>query len=118
MQLAGAAKLFACFGLWRGLRMKPAGRALVNALGDNDEDLRVMAGMFLVRSGSRSAPLLGEALTARRNLPIVLQIVADIGAKEFEPQLKSFAQDSDPKISEAARSALKQLFGDLVGNHK
>ncbi|MFN0111548.1 MAG: hypothetical protein ACKVZH_22025, partial [Blastocatellia bacterium] len=112
MRLAGAAKLFASFALWRGLHFKSAGRALVKALGENDEDLRVIAGMFLTRSGTRSAPLLGEALSERRGLPIVLQIIADIQAKEFEPQLRQFAGDSDPQVSQAARCALKQLFGD------
>lgn len=118
MRLAGAAKLFASFALWRGLHLKPAGRALVNALGEADEDLRVIAGMFLVRAGARSASLLGEALSERRNLPIVLQIIADIQAKEFESQLRQFAEDSDPQVSEAARCALKQLFGDQVGDYK
>lgn len=112
MRLAGAAKLFACSALWRGLHLKPAGRALVQALGSDDEDLRVLAGMFLVQAGSRSAPLLGEALSERRSLPIVLQIIADIKAREFEPQLRSFVDDSDPQISQAASSALKQLSGN------
>jgi hypothetical protein len=109
MRLAGAARLFACQALWRGLHLKSAGRALVNALGSDDEDLRVLAGVFLVRAGSRSVPLLGEALSQRHHLPIVLQIFAYIDATEFEPELRRFADDPAPHISQAARHALRQL---------
>ena len=107
----GAARLFACRVLWRGLHLNSAGRALVNSLGDDDEDLRVIAGMFLVRAGSRSVPLLREALTQRRHLPLVLQIIADINATEFEPELHRLADDPDSRISQAARYALRQLSG-------
>ena len=109
MRLAAAARLFGCQVLWRGLHLKTAGRALVNSLGADDEDLRVIAGMFLVRAGSRSVPLLREALLQRRHLPLVLQIIADIDAREFEPELRRFADDPDPHISQAASHALRQL---------
>ena len=112
MRLAGAARLFACQALWRGLHLKSAGRALVNALGADDEDLRVLAGMFLVRAGSLSVPLLREALMQRYHLPLVLQIIADMDATEFEPELRRFADDPDPHIAQAAHHALRQLSGE------
>ncbi|HPM79091.1 MAG TPA: hypothetical protein PLF81_00235 [Candidatus Anammoximicrobium sp.] len=111
MRLSGAAKLFACQILWRGLHLKCAGRALVSALDADDEDLRVLAGMFLVRAGPRAVPLLGEALAQRRHLPLVVQIIADIGATEFEPELRRLADDPDPQIAQAASDALRQLAG-------
>ena len=111
MRLSGAAKLFACQALWRGLHLKSAGRALVNTLGTDDEDLRVLAGMFLVRAGPRAVPLLGEALAQRRHLPLILQIIADVGATEFEPELRRLADDPDPQIAQAAHDALRQLTG-------
>lgn len=111
MRLSGAAKLFACQALWRGLHLKSAGRVLVNALDADDEDLRVLAGMFLVRAGRRAVPLLGETLAQRRHLPLVVQIIADVGATEFEPELDRLAEDPDPRIAQAARDALRQLAG-------
>jgi len=111
MRFSGAAKLFACQALWRGLHLKTAGRALVNALDADDEELRVLAGMFLVRAGPRAVPLLGEALAQGRHLPLILQIIADVGATEFEPELRRLADDPDPQVSQAARDAVRQLTG-------
>src|SRR5262245_37406244 len=112
MKLAGAIKLFVCQAMWRGLHLKWAGRALVNALGSDDEDLRVIAGMFLVRSGRRAIPWLGEALVSRRHLPLVVQIIADIKATEFESEVRQLVSDPDPQISEAAQQALRLLSSD------
>lgn len=109
MRLLETAKLFACQLLWVGLHLRPAGRALIDALGSNDEDLRVIAGMLLVRAGSRAIPLLSDALTARRHMPIIIQIIADIGAYELEPRLRPLVNDPDPQISQAARTSLRQL---------
>lgn len=109
MRLVETAKLLLSHLLWLGLHLRPAGRALINALGSDDEDSRIIAGMLLVRAGSRAVPLLRNALTDRQNLPIVIQIIADIGAREFESQLRTFENDPDPKISQAARTSLQQL---------
>ena len=109
MQLAGAARLYAYKTLWRRTGLRSAGRALVHALGSADEDLRVIAGMFLAQAGKQAVPLLQEALTRRENLPMVLSILGDIGDRKFEPELRRFSQDSDPKIAQAARDALRVL---------
>jgi hypothetical protein len=109
MDVIGAARLFACHALWRATRMKSAGRVLVQALGSDDENIRTIAGMFLVRAGVRSEQLLQEALDRRENLPIVLAILADIGNRRFEPELRQFTEDEDPQVAKAARDALRIL---------
>ncbi|SRR5713101_4236349 len=109
MKLAGAVGLFICNALWRLSRLPSAGRSLVRALGSEDEDLRTIAGMFLVQAGKSAEPLLEEALRRRKNLPMVLSVLASIGDRKFEPELREFSLDRDPKVAQAARDALRVL---------
>jgi len=81
----------------------------VNALGSSDEDLRTIAGIFLVRAGDRSVRLLREALESGRNLPMLLRIIGDAGAHEFEADLRSFLDHTDQQLVQAACDALKLL---------
>ena len=108
MRVGGAAKLFAYRALWRAGSLS-AGRALVRALGSTDENLRTIAGMFLVKAGSDSEKLLHEALSRRENIPMVLTVLADIGDSRLEPEIRAFSQDLDPNVAKAAREALRVL---------
>ena len=74
MRIAKAAGLFLSYGVWRIAGLRAAGRFLVRALGAPDDDIQMIAGMLLVRSGKRTTPLLEEALERRENLPMVLEI--------------------------------------------
>jgi HEAT repeat protein len=95
--------------IWRSTGLRAAGRALVRALGSEDEDLRTIAGMFLVKAGKDSEPLLEEALNRRENLPMVLWILGDIGDSRLEPEIRQFSDDLDPRVAGAARDALEGL---------
>ena len=103
------ARLFALKSLWSATRLRPAGRALIGALGSPDEDVRTAAGMLLVKSGKHAEPLIAEAIARREHLPIVLLIAADIGAFALEPELRRFTADPDPDVARAARDALRIL---------
>lgn len=109
MKLSEVLPLFVYKALWRTLGLRSAGRALVRALGAEDEDARTIAGMFLVQAGKQAEPLLEEALNKRENLPMVLTILGDIGDRKFEPELHQFSQDRDPQVAKAARNALSTL---------
>jgi len=103
------ARLFALKTLWNATGLRPAGRALIDALGSTDADVRSGAGMMLVQSGKRAEPLIAEAIARREHLPIVLLIAADIGAFDLEPELRRFTADPDPNVARAARDALRVL---------
>lgn len=109
MRPVEAARLFACKSLLR-LGVSSAGRALVRALGSEDEDLRAVAGAFLVQTPKEAAPLLREALPNRQTLPMVLTVLGDLGDPQVEPELREFVDDPDPKVAQAAREALRVLF--------
>ena len=93
--------------IWRVMSMRPAGRALVRALGTDDEQVRAIAGMMLVKSGSKAKPLLQEALNRRENVSTVLAVLGSIGDPSMEPEIRRFADDQDPQVSKAARDALR-----------
>lgn len=104
-----AARLFAVKSVWTATGLRAAGRALVDALGSRDADVRTVAGMFLVQGGQRAEPLIAEAIRHREHLPIVLVIAGDIGAAALEPELRRFTADPDPQIARAAHDALRIL---------
>jgi hypothetical protein len=109
MDLSGTARLFATNALWRATGLESAGRALVVALGSPHEDLRTIAGMFLVKAGKKASPLLREPLRNREHLPLILTIIGDIGDNEFEPELRQLSNDSNPDVARAARDALEVM---------
>jgi len=93
--------------IWRVTGIRPAGRALVRALGTNDEQVRAIAGMMLVKSGKKAKPLLQEALHRRENVSTVLTVLGSIGDPSMEQEIRRFADDQDPQVSKAARDALR-----------
>jgi HEAT repeat protein len=109
MRLAGAARLFLLYGIWRALGAGRAGRALVNALGDKDESQRAIAATLLARSGERAEPLVLEALRRREHLPMAIPLFGDVGRPAHADELEQLHRDPDPKIARAAKDALDVL---------
>lgn len=93
--------------VWRVMGIRAAGRALVRDLGTDDEEIRAIAGMMLVKSGRKAEPLLQEALYRRENVSTVLAVLGSIGDPSMEPEIRRFADDKDPQVSKAAHDALR-----------
>ncbi|HKZ08290.1 MAG TPA: hypothetical protein VJU81_22680 [Methylomirabilota bacterium] len=104
-----AARLYALKSLWSATGLRSAGRALLDALGSPDENLRTVAGMLLVQGGKRAEPLIAEAIAGRQHLPTVLVMAGDIGATSLEPELRRLTTDPDPAVAHAARDGLRIL---------
>ena len=109
MQVLRAAGLFAANAIWQATGSQAAGRSLVNALAASDPNLRTIAGMLLVRGGEKAVPLIEEAIHRELNLPQVLVMAGDVGAKKLEPELQKYAAHPDPQISRAAHDGLRIL---------
>jgi hypothetical protein len=103
------ARLYSLKSVWNATGFRPAGRALLNALGSADDGVRTVAGMLLVQSGKRAEPLIAEAIDRRQHLPMVLVIAGDIGAVRLEPALRRLAGDPDPQVAKAAQDGLRIL---------
>jgi HEAT repeat protein len=109
MQLAKSLGLFGHHAAFKATGTPSSARALVRALDSGDETARTLAGMFLVKNGLKSIPYLREALAERRSVPMVLQILADIGDPLVEADIVPFANDADPDVRRAASDALETL---------
>lgn len=109
MAVAQVAGVLANRALFATTGLRPAGRALVRALGSEHEDVRAVAGMSLVQAGERAEPLLEEAADRRENLPLVLTILGDIGDPACEPLLARYTLDGDPEVARSAHAALRTL---------
>lgn len=117
VELARSFGLFGQHMAFKTTASPAAGRALVRALDLRDETARTLAGMFLVKNGLKSLPYLREALAGRRNVPVVLQIIADIaanaanddGAVDVASDIEPFTTDPDPAVARAAHDALETL---------
>jgi hypothetical protein len=68
--------------IWRVTGLRAAGRTLVNALASPDPNVRTIAGILLVRAGQKAEPYIEEAIHRQLNLPQVLVMAGDIGAKK------------------------------------
>ena len=102
-------KVTAGAAAWRVFGSKSAGRLLIRALSSTDENVRVIAGMFLVKSGQRALPLLREALKGRSALATVITIVGDIGDKSVVGEIEPFLDDGDSQVQKAARAVCELL---------
>jgi hypothetical protein len=109
MWVFGALGLLTCLVGWRATGFEFLGRVIVRALSSQNENLRSIAGISLVKAGRLAEPLLEEALYRREHLPVILTILADIGDDRIESEIRSFSADTDPKVAEAARQALRVL---------
>ncbi len=110
MEIGKVAGVFANRAVFQVTGLRPAGRALVRALGSSDEEVRTLAGMSLVQAGRRSEPLLEEAARRRENLPLVLTILGDLGDPHAKPLLERFTDDREADVRKAAHDALRTLL--------
>jgi HEAT repeat protein len=89
--------------------VRSAGRALFDALGARDENVRTLAGMFLVQSGRRALPILREALARGERVPEVLTMMGDIADPACEEEIARYLGSEDPAVARAAKDALAAL---------
>lgn len=119
MNLPELTRLFGSAAIWRVTSLRGAGRAIVEALNSQDETVRTIAGMLLVRAGERAESLLHADLRSsqvgipgsqvRQRVPMVISVLGSIGDPESLPHLRQFAADGEPKIARAARHAINVI---------
>lgn len=105
------ARALSTFGKSAALRLgsESAGRSLLADFTSDDETVRTLAGMFLVRNGRRSIPILREALARREQMPAVLTMLGDIATDQCQELIRQYVDDGDPEVASAARQALDIL---------
>lgn len=106
MSVAGRASVLAVGAAWR-LGMPGTGGRLADALGSDDDQERLIAGMLLVRGGAKAIPVLTTALRQARHLPHVLRVIGDAAPAAFAAELERYAASDDADVRQAARDALR-----------
>jgi hypothetical protein len=109
MWVIKAIGLFLTAAAWRLTDSRRFGAVLIRALSAENENLKNIAGILIVRAGKKAEPLLQDALHRRENLPMTLSLLADLGDRMVEKEIQPFSTDQDPKVAEAARQALRVL---------
>ena len=101
--------MFAAGAAWRSTGLRAAGQVLVGGLKSDDETVRTVAGILLVRAGARSRPLLSGALAAAApgDVPMLLRILGELGDPVSDPEIERYTHSIDPEIAQAARDALR-----------
>src|SRR5690242_21916398 len=87
--------LFRANVIWRALGERSSGEKLIMALSSTNENLRILAGIFLVRGGRKALPLLEKELENRRNLPQILMLLGDIDQPESEEYLRRYLRSEE-----------------------
>ncbi len=95
--------------LWKYGHVKPAGRSLVRGLSSDDENTQTIAGIFLVRSGDRSIPLIRHAIAGGAAGDVLEDVLDDLEGGDETPLLEELALSDNPKVAEAALRALEEL---------
>jgi hypothetical protein len=109
MSVLGTVPLFIYQALWSGAGSQAAGRRLVSSLCSADETERMVAGTLLIRGRRSAVPLLREALLQGSASPMVMQLAADLDARELAPIIERYVGDADPERAQAANDALEAL---------
>lgn len=109
MWVLQAIGVFLTAAAWRITGSRWLGGILMRALSAENENVKSIAGILLVRAGRKAEPLLQDALHRRENLPMTLSLLADLGDRMVEKEIQPFSTDRDPKVAEAARQALRVL---------
>lgn len=90
--------------------IQSSGERLVKALSSTNENLRTLAGIFLVQGGRKALPLLEKELEHRRNLPLILMLLGDIDEPKSEEYLRQYMNDGDLEVADAAKQAMRVLL--------
>ncbi len=88
---------------------RPFVKKLVNALGSSNENVRTMAGMYLVKLGKKAYGPLLEAAHAGRSTALALAVLGSSEDPSLIPQIEPFLQSSDPAVVKAAQDAIRIL---------
>lgn len=114
MLVVDAANLFVMRILWQWLGIRAAGERLIAALGSKDENIRTLAGMFLVQTGRRSRPLIECALVKGQHPHMLIPILGDIGDIRSVAVLEKYIHDEDSATVRAALDAIAVLQSGTI----
>ena len=108
-----AGRVFAAGLSWRLFGSRRAGVTLLQAMSDEDEQNRMLAGMSLVKAGQRSLRLVEKKINDEKggekgSVPLI-RLLPDIGGEEARKLLEVIAARESGDMAEAAAECIDLL---------
>lgn len=94
---------------WRLFGSRKSGSLLLQAIGGDDEQNRMLAGMSLVKAGDRSFRLIEEEINDENASVSLIRLLPDIGGEEARKLLEGIAASGSHELSEAATECIDLL---------
>ena len=104
-----AGRVIAAGFSWRLFGSRRAGATLLQAMSDNDEQNRMLAGMSLVKAGQRSLRLIEKKINNEKGSVPLIRLLPDIGGEEARKLLEVIAARKSGDISDAATECIDLL---------
>lgn len=82
---------------------------MIEGLDAPEETVRMIAGTFLTRAGPRVVPIIVEKLDERKNIPMMLTIIGDVGGRDHIPLLERYSTHHNPDAAKAALDAIRVI---------
>ena len=94
---------------WRLFGSRCAGVALLQAMSEEDEQNRMLAGMSLVKGGQRSLRLIEKKINDEKGSVPLIRLLPDIGGEEARSLLEVIAARKSGDMAEAATECIDLL---------
>ena len=94
---------------WRLFGSRRAADVLLEAMNDDDEQQRMLAGMSLVKAGDRSFDLISERALAGEASAPAIRLLPDIGGEGSRRILSRLAAAESGDIADAAKDCIDLL---------
>jgi hypothetical protein len=94
---------------WRLFGSRRAGATLLQAMSEEDEQNRMLAGMSLVKAGQRSLRLIESNVNDEKGSVPLIRLLPDIGGEEARNLLEIIAARESGDMAEAATECIDLL---------
>ena len=94
---------------WRLFGSRRAGATLLQAMLEEDEQNRMLAGMSLVKAGQRSLRLIENRINDEKGSVPLIRLLPDIGGEEARDLLEVIAARKSDNMAEAATECIDLL---------
>ena len=104
-----AGRIIAAGLTWRLFGSRRAGAILLQAMSEDDEQNRMLAGMSLVKAGRRSLRLIENKVNDEQGSVPLIRLLPDVGGEEARDLLEIIAARNSGDMAEAATECIDLL---------
>lgn len=94
---------------WRLFGSRRAAETLLKAMSDDDEQNRMLAGMWLLKAPRRCCELIASKVSAGELSAPIIRLLPDIGSAQAREMLDEIASGAPSEISDTARQCIELM---------